>query len=92
METIRRLGHENYGSGHRGEMGLGQIRVRRDEWGFQMDAVRRSIERRTGLKFCGGPRYHGGDASGSHYSGTLGRHLGAGNGFSVVGEIWFCVP
>ena len=80
-----------------GKMGIGKIRVRRDVCGFDVDAVRKSIERRTGLSFCGGPRHDGtsldgrGQPESRHYQGTLGRHLRTG-GYSVEGELWFAIP
>jgi len=73
-----------------GKMGLGEIRVRVDEYASESQSAARSIERRTGLEFCGGPRHDGTSQGSCHYHGTLGEHLRTG-GYSVVGEIWFAI-
>jgi hypothetical protein len=82
-----------------GKMGLGTITVRVPSDGYttECQAIASSIERRTGLSFCGGPRNEGasmdshGRPESTHYQGTLGRPCRTG-GYSVEGEIWFAVP
>ncbi len=69
--------------------------IRRDHE-TNADAVERSIARRTGLEWCGGPRsdglaVHGDVVTAAHYAGTLGRPC-FGGGWSPVADVWFSVP
>lgn len=81
-----------------GKRGIGTIAVRCKEPGYHavLDAVVRSICRRTGLAMCAGPCGQGtslrnGKPESEHYSATLGRPCRLG-GYNVVGEIWFAIP
>ncbi len=62
----------------------------------RLEAVARSIERRTGLVWCGGPRSDGsaverGRVTAHHYAGTLGSPCDGG-GWTPRAELWFSIP
>lgn len=80
-----------------GKRGLGCISVRVADTDIEpIDAVRRSVERRTGLRVCG-CRSDGtaldrkGQPESRHYQMTLGLPCRTG-GYSVEGEIWAAIP
>lgn len=57
------------------------------------EAVARSIARRTGLVWCGGPRSDGiadGGAGDAHFVGTLGSPA-HGGGWTPRMEVWFSI-
>ncbi len=61
-----------------------------------IDAVTRSLERRTGLKCCAGPCDEGsvqerGVVVAKHYALTLGRPLRSG-GYTPEGKLWISIP
>ena len=77
-------------------------------WGAQLDRVglpgsiqvrgdvTRSLERRTGLTICGGPRDEGvslsrGRPTSHHYACTLGRPA-RGGGYTPLAEVWWAEP
>lgn len=79
-----------------GKLGLGEIRVRIQNWQYSEEAVAASISRRLGLVWCGGPRNEGtalnrGRPESHHYAGTLGKPC-RGGGYTPKGEIWFAIP
>ena len=65
--------------------------------GDELGAVSRSIERRLGLQWCGGPRHDGfsvecGVKTQAIYVGTLGTPCKrSGGGWNPEGEIWFAI-
>ncbi len=66
----------------------------REDYQAGIDAVARSLERRTGLVCCAGPRDEGiekGKDPRRHYSLTLGRPV-RGGGYCPEGEVWFGIP
>jgi hypothetical protein len=70
------------------------------DMGERIDAVVRGVERRTGLRVCGGPCPQGHDVKrdgtvmSHHYSMTLGRPVARryGGGYSVDSELWIAIP
>ena len=85
-----------WGNGAR-KFGLDTVRVRVDPvWGASASVVR-SLERRTGLVCCAGPRSEGtaldrhGDPESRHHVCTLGRPV-RGGGYCPEGEFWFSIP
>lgn len=80
-----------------GRSGIGDITVRwRKGEETPCEAAVRSIERRTGLRVCGGPCPQGqsfshGKVESNHYSATLGTWSRFG-GYDVRGEVWFAIP
>jgi len=64
----------------------------------KLDAVKRSIERTTGLAICGctpqGQACSNGVPESSHYQITLGRPVSRryGGGYSVEGGLWVSIP
>ena len=80
-----------------GRLGIGTIAVRVADGEAVADAVARSITRRTGLAWCGGPRSDGtalddsGRPASYHWCGTLGRPC-AGGGWTPEGAVWFAIP
>lgn len=67
----------------------------RHEYESPNEAVARSIARRTGLQWCGGPRSDGcvldrGEAQAYHFSGTLGEPC-PGGGWTPRVDVWFAI-
>lgn len=67
--------------------------------GSKLSAVLSSLERRTGLLCCAGPKDEGMELSHNrpvarHYCCTLGRPMrlnGRPDGYSVVAQVWFSI-
>lgn len=69
--------------------------LRDDGFESSYEAVARSICRRTGLVWCGGPRSEGSACGGGrvtshHYAGTLGSRC-YGGGWTPEAEVWFSI-
>lgn len=87
----RRVHFQSWGTGAPGD----GYAIERDAEGA-VRAVVRSLERRTGLSVCAGPRSEGtaleqGEPSENHYAVTLGRPC-RGGGWTPEAEVWFSIP
>ena len=68
-----------------------------DDFNAELDAVKRSIERTTGLVICGctpqGTACTNGKPDANHYKLTLGRAVPyRWGGYSVKGSLWISIP
>lgn len=80
-----------------GNVKIGDFRVRVPDYDV-IGSVRRSIERRTGLRvvtcYVDGCSMNAGKLESRHYQMTLGRPLPrkTGGGYSVSGQVWVAIP
>ncbi len=90
LKRMRKVSFQSWGSAAPGN---GYILLDIEGHESVSDVIARSIERRTGLQWCGGPRSDGravsaGETESYHFTGTLGRPC-PGGGWTPEGECWF---